>query len=374
MSLLGARDMSLINTSPKNRQPIITEIAEFDQKIIYDAISSEVERGGQVYFVHNRVETIESVHHFLSKLLKNIRVTVAHGQMPERDLEQVMVSFLQKEYDVLLCSAIIESGIDIPSVNTIIINRADRFGLAQLYQLRGRVGRSQQRAYAYLLIPPVRKLTDTARKRLKAIEQHTELGSGFHLAMRDLEIRGAGNLLGPQQHGFIEEVGFDLYCRLLEEAVAELKGEVLESDFEVKLDIDRDCFLPDDYIEDSKQRVEIYRKLADARNVADLESVVAELKDRFGQFGETAENLLDMMEINLLARERRIARVKLARNNASLVYDAAEMPAREQIEALRQAWPENLSFNAAEGFVINIGFSDSNERPLRDLKKLLHLL
>ncbi len=374
MSLLGARDMSVINTSPKDRQPIITEIAEFDPRIIYDAITAEVERGGQVYFVHNRVETIESMHHYLTKLLKTIRVTVAHGQMPEKELEQVMLSFMEKEYDVLLCSAIIESGIDIPSVNTIIINRADRFGLAQLYQLRGRVGRSQQRAYAYMLIPPVRKITDTARKRLKAIEQHTELGSGFHLAMRDLEIRGAGNLLGPQQHGFIEEVGFDLYCRLLEEAVAEIKGEVLASDFDVKLEIDRDCYLPDDYIEDSKQRVEIYRKIADAKDSETLAEIAEELRDRFGRFGEETENLLDMMEINLLARERKIARVRLSGDSAMLVYDASELPGKSQIEALRRAWPENLGFNAAEGFVINIGFSDTTERPLSELKKLLKLL
>lgn len=371
MSLLGARDMSLINTSPKDRQPIATEIVEFDPKIIYEAINYEVSRKGQVYFVHNRVETIEAMHRYLTKLLPHIRVVVAHGQMPEHELEEVMLAFLKNDYDVLLSSAIIESGIDIPSVNTIIINRADRFGLAQLYQLRGRVGRSQQRAFAYLLVPPFKQLTDTARKRLKAIEQHTDLGSGFHLAMKDLEIRGAGNMLGPQQHGFIEEVGFDLYCRLLEEAVAEIKGEATTFDFDVKLETDLDTFIPESYIEDSKQRVDIYRKIADARTEEDLGVVEAELVDRFGRFGEETQNLIDLMAVKMAAHRARIARVRLSGNRLQLTYGQGELPSKSQIEKLRMAAPDKLEFDSSGEFIIKTVFPDTEERPIGAARKLL---
>ena len=374
MSLLGARDMSVINTSPKERQSIITEICEFDPKIIYEAINFEVSRKGQVYFVHNRVETIESMHHYLTKLLKHIRIGVAHGQMPEHELEEVMLGFLNRDYDVLLTSAIIESGIDIPTVNTIVVNRADRFGLAQLYQLRGRVGRSQERAYAYLLVPPVKQLTDTARKRLKAIEQHTELGSGFHLAMKDLEIRGAGNLLGPQQHGFIEEVGFDLYCRLLEEAVAEVKGEKIERDFEVKLEIDCDAYISEEYIEDSRQRVDIYRKISEARTVADLDAVEAELVDRFGQYEMEVRNLLDVMAIKLEAQRCHIGRVILHRTQLILAYGGGSLPTKKQIENLRVASLHKMEFDASDGFVIKISFPTDGVRPLQEAKKLLPIL
>ncbi|TFH58040.1 MAG: transcription-repair coupling factor, partial [Candidatus Zixiibacteriota bacterium] len=374
MSLLGARDMSVINTSPKERQSIITEICEFDPKIIYEAINYEVSRKGQVYFVHNRVETIEAMHHYLTKLLKHIRIAVAHGQMPEHELEEVMLGFLNKDYDVLLTSAIIESGIDISTVNTIVINRADRFGLAQLYQLRGRVGRSQERAYAYLLVPPVKQLTDTARKRLKAIEQHTELGSGFHLAMKDLEIRGAGNLLGPQQHGFIEEVGFDLYCRLLEEAVAEVKGEKIEHDFEVKLEIDCDAYISEGYIEDSRQRVDIYRKISEARKVADLEAVEAELVDRFGQYEMEVRNLLDVMAIKLEAQRCHIGRVRLHKTELILTYSGGNLPTKKQIENLRVASPHKMEFDASDGFIIKISFPTDGVRPLQEAKKLLPIL
>ncbi len=374
MSLLGARDMSVINTSPKERQPIITEICEFDPKIIYEAINYEVSRRGQVYFVHNRVETIESMHHYLTKLLKHIRIAVAHGQMPEHELEEVMLGFLNKDYDVLLTSAIIESGIDIPTVNTIVINRADRFGLAQLYQLRGRVGRSQERAYAYLLVPPVKQLTDTARKRLKAIEQHTELGSGFHLAMKDLEIRGAGNLLGPQQHGFIEEVGFDLYCRLLEEAVAAAKGEKIETDFDVKLEIECDAYISEEYIEDSRQRVDIYRKISEAKMTADLDAVEEELADRFGQYGVEVRNLLDVMAIKLEAKRCRISRVTLRESTLTLTYGSGNLPTKKQIENLRVSSPHKMEFDASEGFVIRISFPAKGVQPLAETKKLLPIL
>ncbi|MDH4222247.1 MAG: transcription-repair coupling factor, partial [candidate division Zixibacteria bacterium] len=242
LSLFGAKDMSIINTPPKDRLPIQTIVSQFTEELIAEAILRELDRGGQVYFVHNRVESIGSMYNFLRKLLPKIRIGIAHGQMEEKVLEKVMLAFLSGKYDCLLSTNIIESGLDIPDVNTIVINRADRFGLAQLYQLRGRVGRSNHKAYAYLLVPPFGDLNPNARKRVRAIQQYTELGSGFYLALRDLEIRGAGNILGPQQHGFIEEIGFDLYCQLLEEAVKEIKGEEITKVSKVKLEIDLDLF------------------------------------------------------------------------------------------------------------------------------------
>jgi transcription-repair coupling factor (superfamily II helicase) len=294
--------------------------------------------------------------------------------MPEKELEEVMLTFLAGYYDVLLSTSIIESGIDIPSVNTIIINRADRFGLAQLYQLRGRVGRSLERAYAYLLVPPARLLTDTARKRLKAIEQHTELGSGFQLAMRDLEIRGAGNLLGPQQHGHMEEVGFDLYCRLLEETVAELKGEPLPRPKDVKIECDADVYIPDYYIEDATQRVEIYRKISDARSVDDLSLVRAELIDRFGKYEPSVERLLDLMELKLLAAERDIDRIKLQGRRLTLAYRDGHLPKKHSVEKFREAAPDKTEFDVSENFVIKLTFPDDCARRLLEAKKLLQLL
>ena len=228
LSLAGARDMSVIETPPRDRLPVHTEILELDEEVVTDAILREVDRGGQVFFVHNRVETIHNAALRLQKLVPQVRVAVAHGQMHERELERVMLEFLDRRWDVLVSTMIIESGIDMPSVNTLIVDRADTLGLAQLYQLRGRVGRSAHRAYAYLLVPSRRVLTEEAEKRLRVIEEFDELGVGFKIALKDMEIRGAGNLLGPEQHGFILGLGFDLYVKLLEEAVAELKGAAAE--------------------------------------------------------------------------------------------------------------------------------------------------
>jgi transcription-repair coupling factor (superfamily II helicase) len=336
LSLFGARDMSIINTPPKDRLPIQTEIAEFDKELIAEAILREVDRGGQVYFVHNRVQTIEAMYRFLKTLVPQTRIAIAHGQMDERLLEKVMLEFLDHQYDCLLVTSIIESGIDIPTVNTIIINRADKFGLAQLYQLRGRVGRSGTKAYAYLLIPKVKLLNPTARKRLKALEQFTQLGSGFHLALRDLEIRGAGNLLGPQQHGFIEEVGFDLYCRLLDEAVGELKGEKIQKLLEVKMEFDSDIYIPDSYIPDSQQRVEIYRKLSEAKSVEEVDAIEAELSDRFGKPIKEVKDLLEFTCVKIVASLKGISRVSLKKDLLSLEFAPDKKLGRKEIENLAQ--------------------------------------
>jgi transcription-repair coupling factor (superfamily II helicase) len=336
LSLFGARDMSVINTPPKDRLPIHTEIVEFDKELIAEAILREVDRGGQVYFVHNRVQTIEAMYGFLKNLVPQTRIAIAHGQMDERLLEKVMLEFLDHQYDCLLVTSIIESGIDIPTVNTIIINRSDKFGLAQLYQLRGRVGRSGTKAYAYLLIPKVKLLTATARKRLKALEQFTQLGSGFHLALRDLEIRGAGNLLGPQQHGFIEEVGFDLYCRLLDEAVRELKGEKIEKPPEVKMEFDLDIYIPESYIPDSQQRVEIYRELSEANSVKEVDKIESELLDRFGKTKREVKDLLDFTCAKITASLKGISRLSLKKDVLMFEFPPDKKMGKKEIENLSQ--------------------------------------
>jgi transcription-repair coupling factor (superfamily II helicase) len=357
MSLLGARDMSLINTSPKDRLPIHTEIREFSEEVIIEAARQELERGGQIFFVHNRVRSIEAMANFLRRALPEMRIGVAHGQMKERELESIMVDFLHREFDCLLSTAIIESGLDIPSVNTIIINRADRFGLAQLYQLRGRVGRSHVKAYAYLLTPAFGGLTPLARKRLKALEEHTALGSGFHLAMRDLEIRGAGNLLGPQQHGYIEEIGFDLYCRLLEEAVAEIRGEqpTLERAI-TKIEYPGETFIPNSYIPDNQQRFEVYKRLADAQTTHDLDDLRLELADRFGAPPKAVLVLLDLALARVLATGSGVRRAGVDQSNGMIVIEFA--PGRPigktEIERWRRRITDELSFSPGPPFVLHI--------------------
>lgn len=363
MSLLGARDMSVINTSPRDRLPIKTEIVEFQPDAVKEAVLQEVERGGQVFFVHNRVQTIESIRKYLEKLLPGLRICVGHGQMPEKELESVMYRFLSKDYDVLLSTSIIESGLDIPSVNTIIINRADHFGLAQLYQLRGRVGRSSLKAVAYLLIPPARLLTPTARKRLKAIEQHTELGSGFHLALRDLEIRGAGNLLGSQQHGFIEEVGFDLYLKLLDEAVCEIRGDEPKPSLDIRIDTDLDLFIPNEYIPDSQQKVDIYQRLAQADTYEILNEIELELADRFGPLPTSASNLIRMAEVKILAARAGIKKVVFKKGHLRISYAGDVAPGKGKIASLAAQVSDPLEFLTGDTFEILVDFSD-REQPV----------
>lgn len=374
LSLFGARDMSVINTPPKDRLPIQTEIAEFDKKLITDAILREVDRGGQVYFVHNRVQTIEAMYRFLTHLVPQIRIAVAHGQMDETLLEKVMLDFLNHQYDLLLVTSIIESGIDISNVNTIIIDRSDRFGLAQLYQLRGRVGRSNVRAYAYLLIPRVKLLSPIARKRLKALEQFTQLGSGFHLALRDLEIRGAGNLLGPQQHGFIEEVGFDLYCRLLDEAVKELKGQPVETLPEVKIQFDLDIYIPEIYVSDSQQRVEIYRKLSEAKSIDQVRDVETEIQDRFGSPPPEVDDLLNITNIRIIASRLGLSRISLKKDTLSLEFSPDRKIGKKEIEQMYKNISLPIEFVADGTLKARIGLNKVGEKRSLFVKNLLQRL
>jgi transcription-repair coupling factor (superfamily II helicase) len=301
MSLVGIRDMSVIETPPRDRLSIQTHVVKFDQEIILRAIRTELERGGQVYFVHNRVESIYSVASLIQRLVPNIRVGIGHGQMGDGELEKVMVDFVEHKFDVFVATTIVENGLDISNANTIIINRADRYGLSQLYQLRGRVGRSDRRAYAYLLIPPEQSLSPVARKRLAAIKEFSDLGSGFRIAALDLEIRGAGNLLGGQQSGHIEAVGFDMYTKLLEETIRELKGEELEDDRRAAVNLKLNLRIEESYIPDMNQRLAAYRRMASARTVSDVDALISELSDRYGQATESVLNLGEYARIRTIA-------------------------------------------------------------------------
>ena len=294
MAVSGARDMSVIATPPENRLPIETYVIEYRPELVRAAILRELGREGQAFFVHNRVRGIETIAENLRQLVPEARFSVAHGQMRERALEDAMLRFIQHESDVLVCTTIIESGLDIPNVNTIIVNRADALGLAQLYQLRGRVGRSDRRAYGFLMYPNDRTLGETSLKRLRVIEEFTELGAGFKIALRDMEIRGAGNLLGPEQHGHMASVGYDLYCRLLKNAVAELKGEEIEEELETKMRFPMAAYLPDEYIADSGAKFALYRRIARVRTMEDRDMIIDEMRDRYGPLPDEARHLLEI--------------------------------------------------------------------------------
>lgn len=309
MAMVGVRDMSVIETPPEDRFPIRTYVAEADDELFRSAIVRELDRGGQVYFVHNRVQGIERFAAELQKLVPEARIAVAHGQMNEDALERVMLDFLEHEIDVLLCSTIIETGMDIANVNTLIVDEADRLGLAQLYQLRGRVGRSNRVAYAYFTHRRDKILSEDAEKRLHAIKEFTELGSGFKIALRDLEIRGTGNLLGPEQHGFIASVGFELYCKLLEDAVRAVKGEVVEERPDPAIDLNVDAYVPDGYVAEARRKVEIYKKVAAVRTAEDAAELRDELEDRFGPAPPPVHNLLAVARMKVWAAKARVASV-----------------------------------------------------------------
>jgi transcription-repair coupling factor (superfamily II helicase) len=325
MSLVGLRDMSVIETPPKDRMAIQTVVANWDDKLIQTSITQELERGGQVYFVHNRVESIFEIAAKLQELVPNARILVGHGQMPETELEKVMLKFMHHEADILVATTIIENGLDIPLCNTILINRADRLGLSELYQLRGRVGRSDRRAYAYLLLPPEIELTPIARRRLAALKEFSDLGAGFKIAALDLELRGAGNMLGGEQSGHIEAIGFELYTQMLERAVRELRGEVPEEEVEIQLNLGLNIRIPGDYIAEENQRLRMYKRVAGVESETKLRDVRLELTDRYGEPPAAVKNLLDYAELKLLAirvgvnaveRKRDLVNIKFRQNAA----------------------------------------------------------
>ena len=371
MSLAGLRDLSVMETPPDARQPIRTVIREEDPQLVRDAIQQELSRGGQVYVIHNRVETIERAATRIRRLAPRARVAVAHGQMPEERLEQVMLDFLGGRYDVLVSTTIVEIGLDIPRVNTILIEDAHLLGLAQLYQLRGRVGRADRQAYAYLLYPRHARLTPEAEQRLVAMREFVELGSGLRLAMRDLEIRGAGNLLGPEQHGHLAAVGFDLYMRLLEEAIRETRGEIVEQPPEVAIDLNIEAFLPDTYISSPAQRMAAYRQLAAAQTIEGCRAVVDELRDRYGPLPAPVEHLAEVIGLRVLARRAGVAAISQERTGVLLrLIDPSTTG--DRMRALAGAWRGRIELTP-EGILVR-GDSSGLPEMMRRLGDFLDAL
>ena len=342
MSLLGARDMSVMQTPPRGRYPIKTEIVEMSKDVIRDTLLREADRGGQSFFVHNRVESIDRIANYLQSIVPQLRYGVAHGQMRDVELERVMLDFLERRTDVLVTTLIIESGLDIPTVNTMLMNRADALGLAQIYQLRGRIGRSHHQAFCYLLVPAGTVLSEDAEKRLRVIAEHEELGAGLTIAMRDLEIRGAGNLLGPEQHGFMISVGFDLYCRMVDEVVQELQGKAPERRQEPAISSDLPALLPGEYIEDPDEKLDAYRRLAGVTTAQELDELRAEFRDRFGPLPIEAEHLFDLKRLRLLGRDAGVTRLRVGKDR--LEVDLGETLKRDQILRLVAATPARIEF------------------------------
>ncbi len=326
MSMTGIRDMSVIAEPPEDRYPVATYVLEYDADIVREAINREMARGGQVYYLHNRVQGIEKAASELQKMVPEARIATAHGKMSERELENIMMDVSEGEIDVLVCTTIIETGLDIPNVNTIIIEDADRLGLAQLYQLRGRVGRSNRLAYAYLTYRRDKVLNEDSQKRLRAIREFTEFGSGFKIAMRDLEIRGTGNVIGPQQSGHMESVGYEMYCKLLAETVSELQGDIIEEEIETKIDLPVNAFIPDKYITAHAQRIGAYKKIAAIDNNEDLSDVYDELLDRYGDVPETVSNLMELSLIRKMASARKFTDVKGDKEYLTLMFDPDNSP------------------------------------------------
>ena len=351
MSIVGVRDMSVIYEPPHNRKPVQTYVLEYDQEVITEAITKEIEKGGQVFYLFNQVEGIEKKANEISMLVPEAKVGFAHGKMSGRELEEIMESFINHEINVLVCTTILESGIDIPNANTIIVENADRLGLAQLYQIRGRVGRSDKQAYAYITYKRDKLLSEVADKRLKAIKEFTEFGSGFKIAMRDLEIRGAGSMLGEMQHGHMEQVGYDTYCKLLDEVIKEMQGIEVVEEQDVQIDLAVSSYIPDNFIENSSQKIEIYQNIALCRTEEELQNVIDEVIDRYGRLPKELENLIDIARIKQLARKANI--LKIAQRESGIVfYFVKEKIKPEMVNTLITKYPMLVKFsNAVEPYV-----------------------
>ena len=344
MSLIGIRDMSVLEEPPQDRMPIQTYVMEYNDELVREAISREMARGGQVYYVYNRVNNIDDITNQIAKLVPEANVAFAHGQMSERQLEKIMYGFINGDIDVLVSTTIIETGLDISNVNTMIIHDADQLGLSQLYQLRGRVGRSNRTAYAFLMYRRNKMLKEIAEKRLHAIREFTELGSGIKIAMRDLELRGAGNLLGAEQHGHMEAVGYDLYCKMLNEAVREAKGIEVEEEFETTIDVNVDAYIPEKYIPNEYLKLDIYKRIAGIENKEEYEDMMEELLDRFGEPPKTVQNLLAIANLKAMAHHIYLKEVKQLGEELRLtMYEKAKVePAR--VPEILAKYPDELQF------------------------------
>src|SRR5438132_2962398 len=358
MSLSGLRDMSLIETPPSDRLAIQTQVVQSSDAVIKSAIDLELARGGQIFFIHNRVESIETIAALVKRLVPACRIAVAHGQMNEKEMEAIMLDFIAYNYDVLVATTIIENGIDIPRANTIIINRADNYGLSQLYQLRGRVGRSNRRAYAYLLIPGEQELSPIARRRLAAIREFSDLGAGFRIAALDLELRGAGNLLGGEQSGHMDALGFDLYTQMLERTVAELRGEQVEDEPTVSINLGVDVAIPESYIADMGQRLRTYKRVSSARDEEALAAIRAETEDRYGRIPEPVENLFDYARLRQTAETVGIVSIDRIREGIAIkLAEKARVAPEKLMELIRGR--EGASFTPSG--VLRLDLSDEEK-------------
>ena len=369
MSLLGIRDMSVIETPPKDRLSIHTVVARFDLDLIKTAIEQELSRGGQVYFIHNRVESIFMRAASIREMLPDVRIGVGHGQLGEAELEKVLLGFMRKEFDVFVSTTIVENGLDIPLANTIIVEHAERHGLSELYQLRGRVGRSNRRAYAYLLIPPDTDLSEVARKRLAALKEFSDLGAGFKIAALDLELRGAGNLLGGEQHGHIEAVGFDMYIRMLEESVQELKGEEVPIEIHANLSLGLDIRIPSDYIADEQQRLRAYKRVADTKDEAAFKRILDELSDRYGPAPEEVANLVLFAVLKNMAERIGVENVDRRGGKLNIKFHPQSKIDPARLMSLVQGTP-GASFSPAGVLMVPVG---SGVAPAQMLSGLRHL-
>ena len=357
MSLIGIRDLSIIETPPRDRLAIQTNVTKFSRNTIRTAIDLELKRSGQTFFVHNSIETIHSIAEMVQKVVPEARVAVAHGQMKENQLEKIMLDFLEYRFDVLVCTTIIENGLDIPRANTIIVNRADHFGLSQLYQLRGRVGRSDRRAYAYLLIPFEESLSPTARKRLAAIKEFSELGSGFRLAAMDLEIRGAGNLLGGEQHGHIRTVGYELYVKLLEQTIRELKGEKVPEEIRSSIDLRMDIQIPEHYVDDPNLRLWLYKRVSTAADETSIEQFREEMTDRFGKYPRSVSNLLEYARLRLKSQVLRITSLERKASEVILKFREDTPLKAERVISMAQE-RDDLAFSPSGDLILSTSFSE----------------
>jgi transcription-repair coupling factor (superfamily II helicase) len=372
--MIGVRDMSIISEPPGDRLPIQTYVIEYNEGLIKDAIEKEISRKGQVYYVHNRVADIDQTAAKLRRLLPEARIAVAHGQMSERHLENIMLEFVNKEYDILVCTTIIETGMDIPNVNTLIIDNADYLGLSQLYQLRGRIGRSNKVAFAYLTYEKDKMLSEVADKRLKAIKEFTEFGSGFKIAMRDLEIRGSGNILGPEQHGHMLAIGYDLYVKFLDRAVKEIQGKQVEEDVETSVDLNVDGYIPSSFIENEEQKIEIYKKIAAAENKDDIFDITEEIIDRFGNIPVQVDNLLKISYIKSLSKRIKIKSITQAGNTVNIEM-TRDYLSQDIIEFLIKNYYEKISFVGTNEPIIKYKLDSLEQmKILRELEEFLETL
>lgn len=370
MSMVGIRDMSVLENPPKDRYPVSTYVMEYNTDILKEAIMREVSRGGQVFYLHNRTDNIESTAQKISSFSPHLRVSYAHGKMSERELERIMQQVIDKEIDVLVCTTIIETGLDIANANTIIVEDADRMGLSQLYQLRGRVGRSNRLAYAYLFYRPDKVLSEVANKRLRAIKDFTEFGSGFKIALRDLEIRGAGNVIGAQQHGFMDSVGYDMYCKLLEEAVADVRGIELEEHSETSVSINISAFIPKEYIMAENYRIEMYKKISMISTQEDAYDVYGEIEDRYGSVPESVENLIEISLIRAVASVCGISEIKQKEKNVVLVFDSHKKLDLEIVANIINEHKDMLLFSPTGNPYLTIRCNGKNI--IKNIKIVLH--